>query len=163
MKTAVKNLISTSPSRTTLLLHPSTSFSTIFRAPLSSSSHSTTTQAFYTGVSALRPKTTPTRQPFKSSVLANGTFPDIKTPSNARLLPDLIELMPLCDVYATKIEALKNIAYATLIRNDEADYSCQDYVLDVLGRLEEHGIIDPANEEYKRNKMAVVAKQQSWD
>jgi hypothetical protein len=90
-------------------------------------------------------------------------FPDIKIPSNARLLPDLIELMPLCDVDATKIEALKNIAYATPIRNDEADYSCQDYVLDVLGKLEEHGIIEPANKEYKRNKMAVVAKQQSWD
>ncbi|CEL01027.1 hypothetical protein ASPCAL00619 [Aspergillus calidoustus] len=59
-------------------------------------------------------------------------FPDIKTPSNGRLLPDLIELCPLCDAGASKLEALKNIAYATPIRNEEADYSCQDYVLDVL-------------------------------
>ncbi|KAJ0417394.1 hypothetical protein BJY00DRAFT_315865 [Aspergillus carlsbadensis] len=90
-------------------------------------------------------------------------FPDIKTPSDARLLPDLIELCPLCEIDASKFEAAKNVAYDTPIRNDEADYSCQDYALDVLGRLEEHGIIDLGDGDYRRNKMAVVAKRQSWD
>jgi hypothetical protein len=89
-------------------------------------------------------------------------FPDIKTPSNGRLLPDLIELCPLCDADASKLEALKNIAYATPIRNEEADYSCQDYVLDVLLRWEEHGIIYAEDEQYKRKKAAVAGRRESW-
>jgi hypothetical protein len=47
-----------------------------------------------------------------------------------------------------------------LIRNEEAHYSCQDYVLDVLGQLEGYGIIDAEDEEYRGSKAAVAAKRQ---
>ncbi|KAL4914311.1 hypothetical protein BDW62DRAFT_145115 [Aspergillus aurantiobrunneus] len=89
-------------------------------------------------------------------------FPQIRTPSDARNSTSLIELCPLCEIDATKIEAVKNIAYETPIRNDEADYSCQDFVLDVLERLERQLIVNRANSDYRRNKAALSAKRQSW-
>ncbi|OGM48782.1 hypothetical protein ABOM_003056 [Aspergillus bombycis] len=89
-------------------------------------------------------------------------FPDIRTPSDARISNSLIELLPLCQIDATKIEILKNIAYATPIRNDLADWSCQDYVLDILDKLEDVLIIDAKDAGYVSNKEAVAAKRESW-
>lgn len=89
-------------------------------------------------------------------------FRDVKTPSDARILDSLIELRALCEFDATKIDEVKTIAWDTPIRNDESDYSCQDFVLDVLEKLEEQNIIDGASDEYQRNKAAIVAKRESW-
>ncbi|KAL3467179.1 hypothetical protein BJX64DRAFT_249003 [Aspergillus heterothallicus] len=89
-------------------------------------------------------------------------FPDIRTPSDARLSASLVEICPLCNVDVSKIEALKNIAYATPIRNDEAGYSCQDYVHDILDRLEDNLIIDPTDGAYERNKRLVAGKREAW-
>ncbi|RDW81312.1 Terpene cyclase family member [Aspergillus mulundensis] len=90
-------------------------------------------------------------------------FPSLQTPSDPRKLTSLIELCPLCMIAADKIEAVKEIAYATRIRNEEADYSCQDYVLDVLSNLEREGVVDGKDEGYVVNKEVVVAKRESWE
>ncbi|CAG7974180.1 unnamed protein product [Penicillium salamii] len=88
-------------------------------------------------------------------------FPNIKT-SDARDVSDLIEVLHLCRIDASKIESAKNIAYDTPIRNDVADWSCQDYVLAVLDRLEDGLVIDGRDSDYIRNKAVVAAKRESW-
>ncbi|KAJ5611503.1 hypothetical protein N7528_008608 [Penicillium herquei] len=88
-------------------------------------------------------------------------FPAISTPRDARNSKALIEILPLCRVDATKLENLKNVAWDTRIRNDLADWSCQDYILDVLDRLEEAFIIN-RDSEYTENKKKVAAKRESW-
>ncbi|KAF9891442.1 hypothetical protein FE257_003908 [Aspergillus nanangensis] len=89
-------------------------------------------------------------------------FPAISTPRDARNSRSLIEILPLCRVDASEVEKLKNIAYDTPIRNELADWSCQDYVLAVLRRLEIASIIDGTENDYLRNKQAVAAKRESW-
>lgn len=89
-------------------------------------------------------------------------FPVISTPSDARTADSLIELLPLCPIETSKLEILKNIAYDTPIRNDLADWSCQDYVLAILDRLEGASVIDATNDEYVTNKRTVSAKRESW-
>ncbi|PGH13675.1 hypothetical protein AJ79_03524 [Helicocarpus griseus UAMH5409] len=89
-------------------------------------------------------------------------FRDVRTPSDARALDSLIEACNLCEIDASMIEAVKNIAWDTPVRNEEADYSCQDFVLDVLERLEAEGIINGENGDYKRNKEIVKTKRESW-
>ncbi|KAL3474336.1 hypothetical protein BJX99DRAFT_260443 [Aspergillus californicus] len=89
-------------------------------------------------------------------------FPEIKTPAEARISNSLIELRTLCAIDVAAIETVKNIAYATPIRNHEADYSCQDFVLDVLNRLEEELIIDKNSVDYKSKRDALKAKRESW-
>ncbi|CAG8935744.1 unnamed protein product [Penicillium salamii] len=88
-------------------------------------------------------------------------FPNIKK-SDARDVSDLIEVLHLCRIDASKIEIAKNIAYDTPIRNDVADWSCQDYVLVVLDRLEDGLVIDGRDSDYIRNKAVVAAKRESW-
>ncbi|KAJ5109277.1 hypothetical protein N7456_005952 [Penicillium angulare] len=89
-------------------------------------------------------------------------FPDIRRAPDARISDSLIELLPLCRIDASKIEVLKNIAYDTPIRNDLTDWSCQDYVLAVLDRLEEASIINTMDGNYIRRKEEVAAKRESW-
>ncbi|KAJ5338877.1 hypothetical protein N7452_005605 [Penicillium brevicompactum] len=89
-------------------------------------------------------------------------FPEIRERWDPRRLDSLLELLPLCRVDVGKIEMLKNIAYATPIRNDLADWSCQDWILAVLGKLEDASIIDAADGDYIRNKEVVAAKRESW-
>lgn len=68
----------------------------------------------------------------------------------------------MCEIDEGKVEAVKRIAWDTRIRNEERDYSCQDYVLDVLGRLEGEGIVDASDGEYVRNKDVIMGKRESW-
>ncbi|KAJ5727399.1 hypothetical protein N7493_005219 [Penicillium malachiteum] len=89
-------------------------------------------------------------------------FPVISPRSDARNSDSLIELLPLCQVEEGKIEIIKNIAYDTPIRNDLDDWSCQDYVLNIVDRLEEALILNPEDKDYIRNKEAVAAKRESW-
>lgn len=89
-------------------------------------------------------------------------FREVRTPSDARISNSLIKLCTLCEIDATKIDTVKNIAWNTPIRNEESDYSCQDFVLDVLERLEDEDIVDANNLEYKSNKDAIKAKRESW-
>ncbi|KAJ5383819.1 hypothetical protein N7517_001730 [Penicillium concentricum] len=89
-------------------------------------------------------------------------FPNIRTPSDARNSSSLIELLYLCQIDASKIEIIKNIAYDTPIHNEMADWSCQDYVLDILERLEDAFMIDATDNDYIIKREAVAAKRESW-
>ncbi|KAL5333218.1 hypothetical protein BJX70DRAFT_403825 [Aspergillus crustosus] len=88
-------------------------------------------------------------------------FPQIRTPSDARESTALIELVDLCQINAADAKRIKNLAYAMPIRNENPDYSCQDYVLDLLELLEDKGIV-VATLEYKDRKRVLAAKRQSW-
>ncbi|OAX83194.1 hypothetical protein ACJ72_02449 [Emergomyces africanus] len=46
--------------------------------------------------------------------------------------------------------------------NEESDYCCQDFVLDVLDKLEEDDIIDVDSGDYESNKAAIQEKRESW-
>lgn len=72
-------------------------------------------------------------------------FPNI---SNTPALQSIIEILPLCLIDADRVEVLKNIAHATYIGNEIEDWNRQDYVLDILGRLENALIINEMNAEY---------------
>ncbi|KAK2734485.1 hypothetical protein FQN55_002655 [Onygenales sp. PD_40] len=89
-------------------------------------------------------------------------FLDVRTPSDARISNSLIELHPLCEIDATKIDDIRNIAWDTPVRNDKSDYSCQDFILEILERLEEEHIIAAEDGDYQRNKSALAAKRESW-
>ncbi|KAL4947380.1 hypothetical protein BDW69DRAFT_190244 [Aspergillus filifer] len=60
-------------------------------------------------------------------------------------------------------QTIKNIAWDLPVRNGEPDYSCQDYVLDLLAKLEKEFIIDRSNDDYRRKKAALAAKRESWE
>ncbi|EGD84523.1 hypothetical protein H112_08230 [Trichophyton rubrum D6] len=89
-------------------------------------------------------------------------FRDVRTPSDARNSASVVELCALCEIDASKIETIKNIAWETPVRNEEPDYSCQDFVLDVLEGLERADIVDAENPDYQRNKGIVKAKREAW-
>ncbi|KAL4879326.1 hypothetical protein BJY04DRAFT_193744 [Aspergillus karnatakaensis] len=89
-------------------------------------------------------------------------FPQIRTPSDARSESALGDLIDLCEIDAAHTETIKNLAYIVPIRNHIADYSCQYFVLDLLDRLEEEGIVDGEDNEYKRRKEMLRAKRESW-
>ncbi|EFE42344.1 hypothetical protein TRV_02950 [Trichophyton verrucosum HKI 0517] len=91
-------------------------------------------------------------------------FRDVRTPtpSDARNSGSVVELCALCEIDADKTEAIKNIAWGTPVRNEELDYSCQDFVLDVLEGLERADIVDAGNPDYQRNKGIVKAKREAW-
>lgn len=89
-------------------------------------------------------------------------FRDVRTPSDARISNSLIELCSLCQIDAANIDTVKNIAWNTPVRNTESDYSCQDFVLEVLDRLEREGVIDAGSIDYKTKKDMLKAKRESW-
>lgn len=80
--------------------------------------------------------------------------------SNARDIKNHSELIPLCDVPASKIGAIKEAAEQAPIHNGYPGYNCQDYVLELLDDLEERGIIDGRDAEYQKKKEIVRSKQE---
>lgn len=70
--------------------------------------------------------------------------------SNARESARLSELIDMCVVPASKIEAIKEAAQNAPIPNEYPGFNCQDYVLDLLDDLETKGIIDGKDEDYKK-------------
>lgn len=48
------------------------------------------------------------------------------------------------------------------IRIGKPDYSCQDFIFDILDRLEDEDIIDADSGDYKTNKGAIKVKRESW-
>lgn len=90
-------------------------------------------------------------------------FCEVRTPSDARISNSLIELCTLCEIDTSKIPTVKNIAWHTPVHNERPDYSCQDFILDILDRLEDEDIIDADNGDYKTNKDAIKAKRESWE
>ncbi|EEQ28166.1 hypothetical protein McanMca71_005865 [Microsporum canis] len=89
-------------------------------------------------------------------------FRDVRTPSDARNSASLIELCELCEVGPAKIEAIKNIAWDMPVRNENPDYSCQDFVLELLEGLEDEGIINAENNDYQMNMNVLKAKREAW-
>src|SRR5690349_10674970 len=67
-------------------------------------------------------------------------FRDVRAPSDACISNSLIELCFLCDIDASQIDAVKELAWVIPLRNEQCnDYNCQDFILDLLDRLEEEG------------------------
>ncbi|OJJ73698.1 hypothetical protein ASPBRDRAFT_74006 [Aspergillus brasiliensis CBS 101740] len=79
--------------------------------------------------------------------------------SDARDSADLLELVHLCDVETSDINAIKDAAKMT-IHNETPSYICQDYVLETLDDLVERGIIDAYNAECRKNRMILERKQE---
>ncbi|KAF4235220.1 hypothetical protein CNMCM8980_003605 [Aspergillus fumigatiaffinis] len=80
--------------------------------------------------------------------------------SNARESASLVEMVYLCDVPNSKINAIVRAAEKTIIHNEFPGYNCQDYVLDLLDALEEEGIVSPNDANYKKNRKTVESKQE---
>lgn len=82
--------------------------------------------------------------------------------SDARQSRSLSELVYLCDVPESKVSAIKDLAKNAPIHNEHKGYSCSDYVLELLGILEEEKIIDVEDKEYVKNKKALMGKQEGF-
>lgn len=89
-------------------------------------------------------------------------FLNVRTPSDARRSVSLEKLVELCRVDASKVEAIKNAAYQLPIRNAVADYSCQDFVIELLNGLEEDGIIDSSSEDYVKSRQDLGRRREAW-
>ncbi|PGH02731.1 hypothetical protein GX51_04465 [Blastomyces parvus] len=76
--------------------------------------------------------------------------------------PHQTHLCAVAQIDEAKIETVKNIAWDTPVRNETADYSCQDFVLNVLNSLEDEGMIDAEDGDYQKNKNIIKAKRESW-
>ncbi|OJD12982.1 hypothetical protein AJ78_06497 [Emergomyces pasteurianus Ep9510] len=89
-------------------------------------------------------------------------FFNIRTSSDAKNSKSLVEMIFLCHINASEIESIKNTAEKMTIRNDSADYSCQDFILELLNTLEEEAIIDPTNADYADSKQILRQKREAW-
>lgn len=83
-----------------------------------------------------------------------------KRNSNARESASLVEMVYLCDVQNSKIDAITDAAENATIHNEFPGYNCQDYILELLDDLEEKGIINRNDAGYKRNRKTVEGKQE---
>lgn len=68
------------------------------------------------------------------------------------------EIVPLCRVDSSKIRVIEAVAQNAEIHNEAPGYNCQDFVLQLLGLLEDEGVIDGSDGRYQRNKTAVESK-----
>lgn len=80
--------------------------------------------------------------------------------SDPRESDTLEELIHLCDVPVSKMDAIKDAARNAPIHNEYPGYNCQDYVLDLLDDLEDKGIIDKRDKKYQQKKEIVKSKQE---
>lgn len=89
-------------------------------------------------------------------------FLNIRTRSDARQSRSLERIVYLTQVDAGKLPTILAVAHQTQIRNDVDDYSCQDFVIELMEKLEEEGVI-PVSEEYIRGKTCVKRLRQKWE
>ena len=61
----------------------------------------------------------------------------------------------MCEVNKQDIEALKSTVAAVPIDNSNSSWDCQEYVLDVLDKLEDECIVDGDGVGYRRAKQSV--------
>lgn len=59
-----------------------------------------------------------------------------------------VEMCPVCNIETSRIETVKNIVWDTPVPNELSDYSCQDFVIELLDRLEGEGIVDGTDGHY---------------
>ena len=83
--------------------------------------------------------------------------------SDPRESDTLEELIHLCDVPVSKINAIKDTARNAPIHNEYPGYNCQDYILELLDDLEAKRIIDGKDVSYKKKKGVVQNKQEGLD
>ncbi|OJD26247.1 hypothetical protein ACJ73_02383 [Blastomyces percursus] len=88
-------------------------------------------------------------------------FIEVRARSDANISNSLIELCSLCEIDTSNVEAVKIIAHETPIRNEVSDYSCQDFILEVLDKLETNGVI-PDNADYQSKKRVLKGKREAW-
>lgn len=66
-------------------------------------------------------------------------------PKRSRSLRQLLFVAMICD---DDIERVKSAAQDVSVDNQTAEWDCQDYVLDILDKLEEDFVLDADDEEY---------------
>ncbi|QKX55091.1 uncharacterized protein TRUGW13939_02183 [Talaromyces rugulosus] len=72
----------------------------------------------------------------------------------------LSKIVYICEMEESKIKTTVKIAKTAVIHNEYPGYNCQDYVLEMLDTLEENGVIDGSDENYKKKKEIVKSKQE---
>ncbi|KAK4613285.1 hypothetical protein CLAFUW4_08792 [Fulvia fulva] len=70
-----------------------------------------------------------------------------------------LESLPLCRIEISKLKDIELAAENTVLHNERRVWNHQDYVLDLLDKLEEEGIVNGDDKEYRKNKDAVRCKQ----
>lgn len=74
----------------------------------------------------------------------------------------LLEMVPLCEIPADKVERLVKVAQNQEIHNDIPAFNCQDWILDLLETLERKTIIDGKDEDYKENRQRLKGKAEGY-
>ncbi|PWY94573.1 hypothetical protein BO94DRAFT_609984 [Aspergillus sclerotioniger CBS 115572] len=79
--------------------------------------------------------------------------------SNAHKSAKVLEMIKMCRVAVSKTAEIEKIAEEQEVKNQYAGYNCQDYNIELLDRLEECGLIDRTDPDYKEKKELVKSKQ----
>jgi hypothetical protein len=93
---------------------------------------------------------------------SDGNFRYDTKNTNARRSQSLLELVYLGEVKASDADRIEDIARRLPVQNNMSGWNCQDYVLDLLEALEEAGIIDGEDSNYKGKKDTVRGKQEGF-
>ncbi|KAJ5107477.1 hypothetical protein N7456_004152 [Penicillium angulare] len=82
---------------------------------------------------------------------------------DARDLPQLLEMIHICDVPTAKIESIEKAGAEAVVHNEFPGYNCQDYVLELLDELEARQIINGGDANYKRQLDIMKRKQEGLE
>ncbi|KAJ5635666.1 uncharacterized protein N7484_008979 [Penicillium longicatenatum] len=82
---------------------------------------------------------------------SDGQFRYEPETKDARRSPDIVDLIYVCNVDVMKANDIKRVASEAAVHNDISGWNCQDYVLDLMELLEETGVLDGSDEEYRRH------------
>lgn len=83
-----------------------------------------------------------------------------KRVSDPRQSSSLVELLSLCQVDTSSLGEIEELAGTAKIHNEFDGYNCQDYVLDLLKALENEGIIDKQDKNYRKQRGKLRSKQE---
>ena len=65
----------------------------------------------------------------------------------------------MCEVNAQDVEALKSTVSTVPVDNENMSWDCQEYVIDILDKLEEECIVDGTGKAYLRAKEDVKSRR----
>ena len=79
--------------------------------------------------------------------------------ANPRNSRSLVEMIFLDTINAGDIAIVKEAARSIPVDNETVEWDCQDYVLEILDKLEEEAVLDEDDEQYSEAKEEVTERR----
>ncbi|KAK5260719.1 hypothetical protein LTS03_011385, partial [Exophiala xenobiotica] len=91
-----------------------------------------------------------------------GSHPNFKRNvmnANPRNSQSYLQMIFLDSINPGEIAMVQRVAQTTAVDNETLEWDCQEYVLDMLEKLEEECIVDEDDENYKKAKRTLKRKR----